>query len=337
MVSAKQRTHEILKLVFKCSLQPVCVARTGHDKLPHDSAFSLRPRSMSRCEGGSSARPGSPTLSAASDDLDQRGSRMRLSVTEKADSRRNSRNLEAASFSEAVHRELSRNPSISRSESGTGSQTFMRHLELYNEAARHYAWKKQALRRQKYNFRLRLQLILEEPSTSRLALAVAYCSAAMIFAQVVLIMLETGAWGAKGSDEAEERYKVADYVMSITFTVELVLRTYAATGSGWRDVLRSFFWWVDVIGVVPFYFELLLNLITDGSMADGALGQVRDLLRLLRILRVLKVIRHHPDSAILFKALKESARPLVVPLTFLIIGVTFFGSFVFYFEQLVRR
>ena len=64
---------------------------------------------------------------------------------------------------------------------------------------------------------------------------------------------------------------------------------------------------------------------------------MRDLLRLLRILRVLKVIRHHPDSAILFKALHMSARPLVVPLTFLAIGVTFFGSFVYYFEKLVRR
>ena len=148
-------------------------------------------------------------------------------------------------------------------------------------------------------------------------------------------MLETGAWGAKGAEEEEARYKRADVVMSVVFTVELLLRTYAATH--WRVVLTSFFWWVDVIGVVPFYLELVLNLITDGSMSDGALGQVRDLLRLLRILRVLKVIRHHPDSAILFKALHMSARPLVVPLTFLAIGVTFFGSFVYYFEKLVRR
>ena len=197
----------------------------------------------------------------------------------------------------------------------------------------HYAWKKWATREQQRNWRLRIQLILDEPDTSRAAMAFAWISAIAIVAQVILIMLETGSFDAPEEGVAERRYERADIVLSILFTIELVMRTVTTPC---REIWRSLFWWIDLVGVVPFYFELALSLL-DNSGEYAAMGDIRGLLRLLRVVRVLKVIRHHPDSKILSHALYVSARPLVVPFTFLLIGAVFFGSFVYYFEKLEMR
>ena len=204
---------------------------------------------------------------------------------------------------------------------------------LYNEAAQHYAWKKWATTQQRYSWRLRIRLILEEPDTSRAAKAFAWISAVAIVAQVILIMLETGSFGAPEEGVAERRYERADLVLSVLFTIELVMRT-ATTPC--NKLWQSVFWWIDVVGVLPFYFELALSLL-DTSGEYAAVEDIRGLLRLLRVVRVLKVIRHHPDSRLLSHALYVSARPLVVPFTFLLIGAVFFGSFVFYFERLEMR
>ena len=47
-----------------------------------------------------------------------------------------------------------------------------------------------------------------------------------------------------------------------------------------------------------------------------------------------QVMRQHPDSEILWKALRISARPLLVPITFLFLGAIFFGNLVYYFEKI---
>lgn len=52
------------------------------------------------------------------------------------------------------------------------------------------------------------------------------------------------------------------------------------------------------------------------------------------MLRVVKIIRHYKDTEVLFKALQLSSRALMVPLVFLLVGVVFFGSAVYYFEAL---
>ena len=203
----------------------------------------------------------------------------------------------------------------------------------YNSLAVHYAWKKWAKKEQKNNWRLRILLILEEPDTSHVAQAFAWISACAIVAQVILIMLETGSFDAPDDGAADRRYRQADIVLSILFTIELVMRTVTTPCN---VLYKSFFWWIDAVGVLPFYLELTLSILY-GSGRALAVQDIRDLLRLLRVVRVLKVIRHHPDSKILSHALYVSARPLVVPFTFLFIGAVFFGAFVYYFEKLEMR
>ena len=205
---------------------------------------------------------------------------------------------------------------------------------LYNAAARRHERIKRQLEEQKTNWRVWLYLILEEPRTSNTAMVFAVVSALMILLQVVTIMMESGSFGAEGvtcvegetttpvggqEDDATcalTEYDVADICLTALFTVELVLRSICATSM--RELTYSVFWWIDLFGVAPFYLQLILDASLSG--VPQGLAAVRSLLRLLRIVRVLKVLRQHPDSEILYSALQRSARPLVVPFTFLVIG-----------------
>ena len=170
-----------------------------------------------------------------------------------------------------------------------------------------------------------LYLILEEPSTSRAAMVFAVVNALMILLQVLTIMMESGSFGVLASmcedganctTEDFWAFTVADICLSVLFTIELALRSICAKSV--RELRTSVFWWIDFLGVAPFYLQLILDEAL--SSVPAGLGAVRSLLRLLRILRILKVLRQHPDSEILYRALQMSARPLVVPFTFLVIG-----------------
>lgn len=139
---------------------------------------------------------GLPSSREDHQDAEQRGSGKHAPVTRTVTQRLrrasvsltgNEASRASASGSDAFSDAVDSHPALRRSSSTSfleGSNTFLRHLDLYNEAARHYAWKKRALELQKGNFRLRLQLVLEEPSTSKLAMFVAYLSAILIFGQV---------------------------------------------------------------------------------------------------------------------------------------------------------
>jgi hypothetical protein len=188
-------------------------------------------------------------------------------------------------------------------------------------------------------------------------------------------MLQSGAFDVDCENPVvKDRLTVIDAGLSIGFTMELAMRTATATSA--KQMCHSVFWWIDVVAVVPFYLDLVATAAAgDPYLAGGkpqsedeaqpepqdrTLEDVQDLLSLLRVVRVLKVIRHHPDSKLLYDALRMSARPLLVPLTFLIVGELlchrlhpaaaqrarssgrsppdavsfFFGAAVYYFEKL---
>ena len=106
---------------------------------------------------------------------------------------------------------------------------------------------------QKTNWRVRLHLILEEPTTSRAATAFGIFSAFAILVQVVVIMLESGSFGALGDTcEGEDancslnEYDAADITLSVLFTVELVLRSICVQNFK-KQCLMSVFWWADLL------------------------------------------------------------------------------------------
>ena len=117
-----------------------------------------------------------------------------------------------------------------------------------------------------------LYLILEEPSTSRAAMVFAVVNALMILLQVLTIMMESGSFGVLASmcedganctTEDFWAFTVADICLSVLFTIELALRSICAKSV--RELRTSVFWWIDLLGVAPFYLQLILDAVLQES------------------------------------------------------------------------
>ena len=106
------------------------------------------------------------------------------------------------------------------------------HIDLghYHPGARHYAWLKWASSHS--DWRLHLQLFLDDPSRSLAARAFSLAITAAILAQALLMMVETGSWGAVPDDCATW---VAGWVLTAFFSVE-VAPPCPTTSFFWRSL-----------------------------------------------------------------------------------------------------
>ena len=164
-------------------------------------------------------------------------------------------------------------------------------LAHYHDASRHYLMCKHASKDP--SLRVRLYLILEEPSTSVAALVFGVFSSACVIAALLLQVLETVA----GLLDAGF-VKRTQLCFNVIFTIEVVLRI-AVTMSGQgtkkvhpslegpsgsaipstRHLTSSFYFWADIVAVVPFYIEMILE--------STSLESFTDIISLLRLLRIL--------------------------------------------------
>jgi len=115
---------------------------------------------------------------------------------------------------------------------------------------------------------------------------------------------------------------VAEWTFTIMFTVEYLLRVICVQ----RPILycRSFFGIVDLLSILPTYFNLFLP----GSQY---LTVVRSL-RLLRIFRVLKLAKFINDAHIITDALRASRRKIIVFLITVLTLVIILGSVMYVIE-----
>ena len=99
-----------------------------------------------------------------------------------------------------------------------------------------------------------------------------------------------------------------------------------------KDVLN----WFDFLAIIPFYVETVASLFAGISNLQEAAGDewgpFLQIVRMCRIFRIFKVVRHFETSAILSQAARESWKPLLVPLLFLLIFVMLFGAIIFFVE-----
>jgi hypothetical protein len=137
--------------------------------------------------------------------------------------------------------------------------------------------------------------------------------------QILLLCLQTESFDFEHRSLHQGRR--AEYAFTCIFMAELVVRTISKRSVA--DLFLSGFWWIDFFSVLPSFVAMTL----------GGDESWNHLFQSLRVLRLLKIIQHYRDTEVLVKALHLSSRALVVPLVFLLIGVVFFGSAVFYFES----
>lgn len=115
---------------------------------------------------------------------------------------------------------------------------------------------------------------------------------------------------------------VAEWVFTIVFTLEYVLRLYCVRRHG--VYARSFYGIVDLLSVLPTYLELMVT-------GAGYLLVIR-IFRILRVFRVLKLSRYVGEADALMEALTASRRKIFVFLYAVITLVVIFGSLMYLVE-----
>ncbi|MEM1178648.1 MAG: ion transporter [Acidobacteriota bacterium] len=140
-----------------------------------------------------------------------------------------------------------------------------------------------------------------------------------IVASVVAVLLESVA-------SIRETYggvlRVTEWVFTILFSVEYVLRLVSLERPA--RYARSFFGIVDLLALLPTY----LSLIVAGTQS---LIVIRAL-RLLRVFRVLKLAHYVGEQALLYAAVRASARKIVVFLGFVLAAVLILGASMYLIE-----
>lgn len=112
------------------------------------------------------------------------------------------------------------------------------------------------------------------------------------------------------------------------FTFEYLVRFFSSPKK--LVFLRSMLNIIDILAIVPFYIDLLLNSVIEDS-EKLSLAFLR-ILRLVRVFRIFKLSRHSSGLQILGLTLRKSLRELGLLVFFLIIGVVIFSSMAYYAE-----
>jgi len=115
---------------------------------------------------------------------------------------------------------------------------------------------------------------------------------------------------------------ILEWVVTIFFTIEYLLRIYAVRSS-WKYI-TSFFGVIDLLSIIPTYIGLFVA-------GSHYLLVVRGL-RLLRVFRVLKLSRFLGESAILITALKASRYKITVFLGTVLSLATIIGAIMYLIE-----
>ena len=142
---------------------------------------------------------------------------------------------------------------------------------------------------------------------------------ALILVSVVLISVET----VSGlSPQAHRALRVAEWVLTLVFTAEYVLRLIAVSRP--LAYATSFFGVVDLLAIMPTYISLIFP-------GTHVLLAVR-ILRLLRVFRVLKLTRFLTEANTLSRALRASSRKIIVFLLAVLTLVVIVGTLMYVIE-----
>jgi voltage-gated potassium channel len=142
---------------------------------------------------------------------------------------------------------------------------------------------------------------------------------ATILLSVVVVSAETMA-GVRA--RVGPQLRVAEWVITILFTIEYVLRLLCVERP-WAYA-RSFYGIIDLLAVLPTY----VSVIWPGTQA---LVVVR-VLRLLRIFRVLKLVQYVSEARTLRRALQASSRKIFVFVFVVLTVVVIVGSMMYLIE-----
>ena len=146
-------------------------------------------------------------------------------------------------------------------------------------------------------------------------------------ALLVAILLSVLAVCLESVEKIDLKYgstlRIAEWVFTIAFTVEYVLRLICVGRP--RRYAVSFFGIVDLLAVLPTY----LSLVTAGSQSPLLVIRA---IRLLRVFRVFKLAQFLGEARVLSSALRASRRKIIIFLVTVLTVVLILGTMMYLIE-----
>jgi len=175
--------------------------------------------------------------------------------------------------------------------------------------------------------RVQTQNLMENPNSSSTAYMVAVIILLLIILSSVTFCAET-VEPARNNKQVMSVIYYLDLIFISVFTLEYLVRLVVADDP--RAFVKATANVVDLVAIVPFYIELLV----DRVLGDGAGGGF-DLrfLRLARVFRIFKLSRYGHRMQLVFDALIESREILAMLSVNLVILVVVFSSITYYAEK----
>ncbi len=141
----------------------------------------------------------------------------------------------------------------------------------------------------------------------------------LILLSVLAVMLDSV---AAIHDRFHSQLLVVEWIFTVIFTVEYLLRLYCTTRI--RKYAFSFFGLVDLCTILPTYLALFFP-------GANYLTSVR-ILRVMRIFRILKLMRFIGEANILIRALMMSRRKILIFVLFVLTLNVVFGALMYVVE-----
>ncbi|XP_013416684.1 potassium voltage-gated channel subfamily C member 1 [Lingula anatina] len=94
---------------------------------------------------------------------------------------------------------------------------------------------------------------------------------------------------------------------------------------------------IDVVALVPFYVELILNICRPEELYKQSVFDFLQLLQIARILRIFRVAKHYTGIKVILYALKESVSEIILTIVMLCIAMILFASLMFYGDNVYNE
>lgn len=179
-----------------------------------------------------------------------------------------------------------------------------------------------------------LKDLLEEPTTSMAAKVVSIVVLVCIIISTVNIILESLPSmdpNRSGTKDHYWRLFVIESFCIFVFSVEYSLRLWAVAAHESRLAwMRQPMNLIDLIAILPFFIDLAM-LIADAG--EGGALKILRLFRLIRIFRIFKLSRYSENVQMCASAMLDSQETLGLMIFMLLIAVTMFSAFEYFFEM----
>ncbi|EQC29461.1 hypothetical protein SDRG_12709 [Saprolegnia diclina VS20] len=169
-------------------------------------------------------------------------------------------------------------------------------------------------------WRVRLWLVLQDPSSSPLARVVSTVLIVAVILATSVFVLQT----EPSLEPYASTLSLLETCCVTLFTFDVVVRFFCVPHLG--EFARDVFNWIDVASVAPFYLEIFL-----ASRHIASLSALRAL-RLFRVARIFKLSRYTSSIQMFLYAIRESSQALYILLFLMSITMLVFSSALFYAE-----